>query len=83
MASDPFLHRSAFAHDPFLSRSAFAFDPVLQSLAIMEILLVGLSSLGPSNRVSAPDKGLDSGLVCTPTVIPTFSPARLLIRPKT
>ena len=77
-----FLHRSAFAYDPFLCHSAFAFDPVLQCLAIMELLLAGQSSLRLSNRVSAPDKGLDLGPVCTPMVIPTFSPARLLIRPK-
>ena len=48
----------------------------------MEPLLVGQSLLGPSNRGLAPNEGLDLGLVCTPMVIPTFSPARLLIRPK-
>ena len=82
MANDPFLHRSAFAYDPFLRRSAFAFDPVLQCLALMELVMAGQSSLGLSNRVSAPDKGLDLGLVRTPMVIPTFSPARLLNRPE-
>ena len=61
--SVPHLHMTRFYTVPHLPLTRFT------CLAIMELLLVGQRSLGRSNRVLAPSKGLD--LVCTPMVTPT------------
>ena len=85
----PHWHMTRFYSVPHLPMTPFyivlhlPLAPVLQCLAIMQLLLVGQSSLGQSNRVPAPNfEGLHLGLIRTPMVIPTFSLARLLIRPK-